>query len=66
MAPLDGTPAPSMGNARNGDVVEIPLLLPTSWAEGLVDLSRRRNQSVGQILRGLIDQALLNDAAERS
>lgn len=40
------------------EVVEIGLFLPARRAEALIDLSRRRRQSVGQILRGLIDQAI--------
>ncbi len=48
---------PGMGRPRE-DVVEIALLLPAKQAEALVALSRRRQQSVGQILRGLIQRAL--------
>jgi len=54
------------GTARSADVVEIGLLLPTSWADALMDMSRRRNQSVGQILRGMIDRALVDDLATRT
>ena len=46
------------------DVVEITLLLPASQAEALIALSRSRRQSVGQILRGLIDRALLMASSE--
>lgn len=42
-----------------GDVVELPLLLPKKRAEELLRLSKRRNQSVAQILRNLVDQALI-------
>jgi hypothetical protein len=49
--------------ATYGDVVEIGLLLPANRADALVELSRRRQQSVGQILRGLIDRALYDDEA---
>lgn len=41
------------------DVVELPLLLPKERAEELLRLSKRRNQSVAQILRNLVDQALI-------
>ncbi len=41
------------------DVVELPLLLPKERAEELLRLSKRRNQSVAQILRYLVDQALI-------
>ena len=40
------------------DIVEINLLLPSQWASDLIELSRERGQSVGQILRSMIGQAL--------
>ena len=60
MAPLYGNDAPlSCTSPRiSDDVVEIGLLLPASRAEALLNLSRQRRQSVGHILRGLIDQAV--------
>jgi hypothetical protein len=46
------------------DVVEIGLLLPAHWAVALIELSKQRHESVGQLLRGLIGRALVeNDAA---
>jgi hypothetical protein len=56
------------GKARTGsgvsdDIVEIGLLLPAHRAEALLALSRQRHQSIGQILRGLIDQAISNPDA---
>jgi len=46
------------------DVVEIGLLLPKDWALALVKLSEKRQQSVAQILRCLIERALFEgDAA---
>jgi hypothetical protein len=60
MAPNTGTSAGRNGTSAPA-VVEIALLLPANRVEALVDLSRRRQQSVGQILRGLIDRALLDD-----
>lgn len=66
-APFSGTPAGPAGSdgARKTDVVEIGLLLPTAWADGLVEMSRRQGRSVAQILRGLIDRALADDRASR-
>jgi hypothetical protein len=64
MAPIQGSVAPKTGMAPHGDVVEIGLLLPANRADALVELSRRRQQSVGQILRGLIDRALTDDEAD--
>ena len=47
-----------MPSRISDDVVEIGLFLPAHRAEALIALSRQRRQSVGQILRGLIDQAI--------
>ena len=47
--------------ASTGEVVEIGLLMPASWADALLEMSKRRRQSVGQILRGMIDRELLDD-----
>ena len=64
MAPLFGSDAsiPGMPPRVCDDVVEIGLLLPASRAEALLALSRQRHQSVGHILRGLIDQAIAANA----
>jgi hypothetical protein len=59
---FQGSSAPKVG--KDDEVVEITLLLPASRAEALIALSRKRGQSVGQILRGLIDRALLTAASE--
>lgn len=61
MAPKIGTDAPTLGKGRRDDVVEVALLLPANRAEALVAMSRRRQESVGQILRSLIDRALDTD-----
>jgi len=45
------------------EVVEIGLLLPTDWAVALVKLSEKRQQSVAQILRSLIERALFEGDA---
>lgn len=45
------------------DIVELSLLLPKTRAEALIDLSRRRHESVGQILRSLIERALQAEPA---
>jgi hypothetical protein len=62
-------PCPSPNNGgmtAYGDVVEISLLLPAKWADALVELSKQRRQSVGQILRRLIDRALSEDELLRN
>jgi hypothetical protein len=58
MAASEGTPANGLGTSSAGEFVEVGLLLPASWASTLMELSRRRSQSVGQILRGMIDRGL--------
>jgi hypothetical protein len=40
-------------------VVEVGLLLPAPWAQALIHLSERRQQSVAQILRSAIGRALI-------
>jgi len=44
------------------DVVEIGLLLPTNRAAALLRLARDRHESVGQVLRRLIDRELADPA----
>ena len=46
------------GQCSRDEVVEINLLLPSQWANDLIELSRERRQSVGQILRSMIGHAL--------
>lgn len=65
MASIPGTSASKSGMIRYGDVVEIGLLLPANWAEALVELSKRKEQSVGQILRGMIDRGLADSESFR-
>jgi hypothetical protein len=59
----DLLPPLALASSRE-DVVEIGLLLPAHWAIALVELSKQRRESVGQLIRALIGQALVeNDAA---
>jgi hypothetical protein len=53
-------PASFSGKSTPDDVVEIGLLLPIEWATALVDLSDKRRESVGQILRSIIRHALID------
>ena len=64
MANFPGNDAPNRCDrlAVTGEVVEIGLLIPSRRASALMDLSRRRGQSVGQLLRSLIDRALSDSA----
>jgi hypothetical protein len=61
MAPSDGTSAKNLGISTGHEVVEIGLLLPASWADALLAMSKRKRQSVGQILRSMIDRGLVDD-----
>lgn len=58
MATISGVDATFLGDRASSEVVEIALLLPAQRVEALVALSQKRRQSVGQILRRLIDRAL--------
>jgi hypothetical protein len=42
------------------DVVEIGLLLPADWAVVLIELSKKRQQSVGQMLRSAIERTFIH------
>jgi hypothetical protein len=53
--------AKSIGISRSPEVVEIGLLLPASWADALLEMSKQRGQSVGQILRGMINRGLADE-----
>jgi hypothetical protein len=54
--------APSPAAEPHGEVVEVALLLPRRRADALRDLAQRRRQSVGQILRALIEREVLAEA----
>ena len=66
MAQINGTVANGRGMATSDDVVEIGLLLPVSWANALLEMSRRRHETVGQILRGMIDRGLVDDRSSNN
>jgi len=51
-----GLDIPALTAEPRGEVVEVALLLPKRRADDLLDLARRRRQSVGQILRALIER----------
>jgi hypothetical protein len=61
MAASNGMSAKNLSSGMADDVVEIGLLLPASWADALLEMSKRRRQSVGQLLRGMIDRGLVDD-----
>jgi hypothetical protein len=58
MSGVAGSAVTPVQTDAHGEVVEIALLLPKKRADALVALSRKQRQSVGQILRGLIERAL--------
>jgi hypothetical protein len=53
-----GPRADTSDRRPSADVVEIPLLLSSHQATALLELSRQRHQSVGQILRDLISREI--------
>ncbi len=57
--------ASELGSPRLDDIVELSLLIPSQWANDLMELSQERGQSVGQLLRAMIGRALENEATER-
>jgi hypothetical protein len=58
VASLTNTSAAILSRAPADEVVEISLLLPAAWTDALIELSGKRDQTVGQILRSLIGRAL--------
>ena len=55
---------PVLQPASPENVVEVGLLLPAEWATALIELSRKRQESVGQLIRTCIGRVLTeNDAA---
>jgi hypothetical protein len=63
LAPKSAPPPSFPSNAPPDEVVEISLLLPRDWASALVELSKKRQQSVGLILRSIIKHALVDSDA---
>jgi hypothetical protein len=63
MVPISSLDIRKVGRPLTNGVVEVSLVLPTERMDALLDLSRRREQSVGQLLRQLIDDALIEDDA---
>jgi hypothetical protein len=63
MTSFQGSSASKIGTVPFGEVVEIGLLLPAGRAEALVQLSRQRRQTVAQLIRSLIDDALAGEPA---
>lgn len=67
---MNSTLIASMTSAPGGDktprgndgVVELGLLLPTNRAAALMKLARERQESVGQLLRKLIERELSDRA----
>ena len=56
-----GLDSPTPTAEPRGEVVEVALLLPKRRADALLDLAKRRRQSVGQILRTLIEREVLSE-----
>ncbi len=58
IASLMNESLPSPGREGSDGVVEIGLLLPANRAAALLRLARDRRESVGQVLRRLIEREL--------
>jgi hypothetical protein len=58
MVTNSGISAAPSSTTAGPEIVEIHLLLPTSRFNALIALSQKDHQSVGQLLRSLIDRAL--------
>jgi hypothetical protein len=67
LSPLSACPsgvdAAFSGDNKAAEVVEIGLLLPAEWAGALMELSKKRQESVGQLLRAFIGRALIENNA---
>jgi hypothetical protein len=57
-APLKATPAAPAIGTEIDEFVEIGLLLHKNRASALLELARDRRETVGQLLRRLVDSAL--------
>lgn len=66
MPQIQGTSASGLGSLPSPDVVEIGLLLPAAWADSLLEMSKRKHQTIGQLVRGMIDRGLVDDLASKS
>jgi hypothetical protein len=64
-ATIFGGAASDVGDGRHNDVVEINLLLPSRWADEIIQLSRERQQTVAQVLRSMIGRALHESDPDR-
>lgn len=53
-----GLNAATLGKPPTAEFVEVSLLLSSNRMQSLLALARTRGQTVGQILRGLIDNEL--------
>jgi hypothetical protein len=62
LASIMGQPARGLPAVASADVVELGLLLPANRAAELLRLAQDRHESVGQLLRKLIDRELARSA----
>ena len=56
-ATTGGIDASKVGSMFRDDVIEVSLLLPADRAEALMNLARHRHETVGEVLRTMIDSA---------
>ena len=57
-------PSRGLESFPSDDVIEFGLLLPKNRADELINLARQRRQTVGQLLRNLIDHALTEERCD--
>jgi hypothetical protein len=60
VAPSENAVATFSRSLASGGVVEIGLLVPAAWAAALIELSQKRQQTVGHLLRSAIEQTFIH------
>jgi hypothetical protein len=64
IVPFQSASLPIASGQPMDEFVEIGLLLPKNRATALLELARDRRETVGQILRKIVDRALIEQNAE--
>ena len=58
MVPFQGVSLPSVSGSPMDDYVEVGLLLPKNRAVALMEMARDRRETIGQLLRKMVDKAI--------
>ena len=64
MVPFQGASMPAKLGPMTDEYVEIGLLLPKNRAAALLELARDRHETIGQILRKMVDRALTDNVLD--